>query len=354
MKAHSPWLLPLAGVAAAVLVHNVALSSYHCLATFLKSEKSTPIVPTEAMILCIGLIAAAASYAAAVTLRQALKDRTLLPKTNSARTFLDTALVAQAPGAVQYWLFALLGLAAILFLSALHAVAHVLWHWLEDGLHMPHVAIISLATAAALAIAARVRHRSKSTNTQGDPGQNDALILFLSEHKATSAPFAQLLAPTPMPWSELHIRATLDSHFWAMPARTVSDIWRNGHLRHIVVICSTTSRPQMEEFKEGLRQGMAANPALIHPWPLEGAIDFFNFDQVNAAVKSAYTFLENKGLTRIAIDLTSGTKICSIVGLLESLEPGRGALYVNKDLLVRSYDIQHDSNAWAPLPHEGI
>jgi len=352
---HARWL-PFAGIAAGILVHNVALSALEWLRKSLAAGVVESFGATEGAILAIGAAASLAAFFAARRFRRALNEGHRIAGANRARSFLDTALVVERPGMAHQWLLAYYGLAAIAFLSAIHAVAHVIWHWLSHGLQMSHFAIITASALLALALAAAVRQaeRPESHGTKGDPGQNDALILFLSAVADSEVPiFRQLLAATAMPWKKRHVRETLGAHFWAIPARSVSRIWENGNLQQIVVIGSDSSWPQIPALAEGLRQGMGQAPIEIHRWPLEKGIDFRDFDDVKAAVQSAYAFLEDRGLNRITIDVTSGTKICTIVGLMESLPPGRGAIYVTNDLDVHAYNFEHLDGGWFALPHEG-
>lgn len=348
------FLHPVAGVLAGILVHNVALSTLETLNGNLSDGRLASFGGVNAVILLIGAAAGLLSFLIARRLRRALSDRLRVSGANPAHSLLDTSLLKQAPGREHKWILAGYGLAAIAFLSALHTVSHVVWHWFNHGLHLSHAAIIVASAILALLLAAWASHGEKpeSVGTKGDPGNNDALILFLSEAK-DPATFFHLPDSQPMPWRKSSVRNLLGSHFWAVPARSISRIWENGALCHIVVIVSETSSPQFPVFAEGIRRGMASSPAEIHRLPAAAGIDFFDFASVKSAVEAAYTLLEAKGMRRIAIDVTSGTKICTAVGLLESLPPGRGAIYVTNLLDVYAYDFEHFDSRWNALPHEG-
>ena len=353
---HSRWL-PLAGVFAGILIHNVALSALEWLETSIRGGKVSEFGAANAIILATGGAAGLASYFVALQLRRALEESVRHSGGSAGHSFLGATLAAQTPGPMHRLLLVLYGLTAIAFLAALHAVAHVAWHGLAHGLHVPHFGIIVASAAIALILAATVRRleRPESKVTSGEPGPNDALILFLSPaDEAAIADFERILGDSPMPWKKGAVRDSLGAHRWVMPARSISRIWENNQLRHIVVIGSDLTWASIPRFSEVVRKAMGRNAAEIHVWPSKGFVDFFDSDAVKAAVQSAYEFLEERQCTRIAIDVTSGTVICSAVGLMETLTAGRGAIYVTKSLDVRAYTFEHRDRGWTVLPEEGI
>ncbi|MBL8237407.1 MAG: hypothetical protein JNM66_08315 [Bryobacterales bacterium] len=350
MSSPNSRLFPLAGVAAGILVHNVALTAYHQLEHALASTNLQQFNAPPAIIFTLGALIALAAYFLARSLRSQLEHRSGQP----AKSFLDATIGPASLTRSHTLLLLAYGLVAIVFLSALHAVAHVFWHLSSHYLPPLWLALSSAAAVLLLAEYVRRHEHHAARLLQGEPGEIDGLILFLSNAPPEDAArFQSLVAGRPMPWSREFTTQTLGSHKWAMPARSVSRIWRNRQLRHVVVIGSTTTHPLIPLLTAALAPAMQSSPVQFHPWPAHAGVDFSDANSVTPAVQSAFAFLESQQCTRIAVDVTSGTVICSATGLLESMSPGRGAIYVTNDHTVRAYRFQAGEKHWTPLPHEG-
>ena len=81
--------------------------------------------------------------------------------------------------------------------------------------------------------------------------------------------------------------------------------------------------------------------------PFERGIDFYNLYSLSKAVTRCYHLLAEHGIANPLVDITGGTKECSIAGAALALEPGRLFQYVStEDRVVRQYDLSyrpHDS-----------
>jgi len=354
---HTPWFpAAAAGVVGGILIHNVALSGLHSL-----EQAMLGVVPSADVrsnwIGAAGLVRAGLSMAMVRFLLRSLDREVKESHTrSSSNRLLDTALVRSKPGFAGWFQLVALGLFGVFFLVCLHGLAHAVWHVLAHGLHLHDALVAGVSTVLVLLLAEyyRKHHRVHVSSERGDPGPNDAVIVFLSKEEPGALPqFAGVFE---------RIRKgeePLPSVRWEMPARSIVGVWKRHHLKDVVVIGSGESWPQIPQFVEMIQRELRDGSVSFHCWPPGGrqdapAVDFFDYEEVDHALQSAIRFLEARGRQRIALDITSGTKICSAAGFSATLPSGRGALYVNVKGVVFSYDFTlHGSGGWVALPHEG-
>ena len=314
---------------------------------------------------------------------------------NVSGRLLDPVLITQLPSKSYQWLLVLLGLTLILFLCALHWAGHAIWHYLDHWLdhYLGHYwgnasaswIIVTASSVLTLVAAYYLRQfeRPELKAPRGETGKLDALIIFLSTpNPATPLPqslpneslekaFPRLMQQLTLPLEKDGVKQHFAGHNWAMPILAISTAFAKGELKHVVVIGSADSlNPQNPEklidgswrhahfFCDTVSSRMSAHRPAFQVWPLPQpnrlpGVDFNSFPALETAVDDIYVFLKGKAAQRTAIDLTGGTKICTIVGLMHSLEPGRNAMYVTNNLKVEAYDFRYTAPDEGAVPSDG-
>jgi len=360
------WLPLVLGVSTGILVHNVALSTYELLEHALPEKPWQALLDREAAILGIGVMLGVGLFFLAKRIRERMEQLLIAGGASVSGRLLDPVLIRQLPGrAYEAWLV-LLGLTVILFLCALHWVGHAGWHYLAHALEPfagGHWWIVGVSCVLTLAAAYYLRQweRPELSAYQGGTGELDALVIFLSTPNKVELPgtlageefraaFPRILKSLPLR-SEA-IKADFALHNWAMPIMAISEAFAQGSLTDVVVIGSADSPdPKNPDgswslaryFAETVGNRMGDHPPKFHIWPEAGGINFTDFDALEETIEEAYKFLQKRGARRIAIDLTGGTAICSIVGLLHCLPAGRNAMYITNSLDVRAYDFRYSA-----------
>jgi len=357
MPHSNAWVITALGVTAGIAVHSVALSAFEIGKTW-----ASKLVPgmgneiTSGVILGAGCLMGLLAFWGASWARGRLQGRMRERGDSQISGFLNTALELRSPGKLEGLWMVLIGALGITFLCAMHAVAHEVWHFIHalgDGW------IVGLGMVATLGIAAywRLLERPETAVRQGEPGRTEALILFLSSAEGTEVEFGKNLLALRMPLYKATVRKALGMHRWAIPTRSISRAWEQGALAHVVVIGSTgkgATWPAFEAFRDGILPTFEDSPPEFYLLPKKVGVDFNSFAELQSVLIDAYALLNAKGATRITVDVTSGTKICTVAGLVEALEPGRAACYVTNDLDVKAYDFEHRAPGLSALPHEGI
>jgi hypothetical protein len=144
---------------------------------------------------------------------------------------------------------------------------------------------------------------------------------------------------------------------WCMPmvaiAYNAAEQRHGQPLQRIVAICSADSGPRQNgswrqaEFFEQMvkrlfdRWGTAGGCPDVR-FPSERGVDFHNLLVLANSVRECYRCLAEDGIASVVVDITGGTKECSIAGAAQALEPGRKLQYVSTaDRVVRHYDVTY-------------
>jgi hypothetical protein len=392
--ASTAWL----AVAAGILVHNVALSSYELLQGALERREFTELgeLTVPVMILVIGSGLGVGLFFLGRRLKDWIHDLLEAGGYGVSQRLLDTVVVTESPGGLHKAAVVVLGVVVILFLCALHWVAHEIWHIVAHLWHVPWFLLMGGSAVLALVIAWRLRsvEHEDFQFRMGTPGPVDALILFLSGPLGRPLPgrksgyksvdefrleFESLMKRIELPLTKEKTREIFGENSWAMPICSISEVARS--VKHVVVVGSNDSpnNPGTRGLAAWFGRVVGASlPAEgrpeFHAWPpppsslpsradgeteKEGpsmpGVDFENFDELKEAMEGVLAMLAEKGARRISVDVTGGTKICTIVGLLKMLEPGRNAMYVSTSKLeVYSTVVRSFSHRLGELPHEDV
>ena len=374
------WLPLVLGISTVILVHNVALSTYRLLEHALPEKPLKSLLDREAAILGIGEILGGILFFLAKWIRERMEQALIAGGASVSGRFLDPVLIRQLPGKSYEAFLVLLGLTVILFLCALHWVGHVVWHYLSHALEHAaggHWWIVGVSCVLTLVAAYFLRQweRPELYAHQGGTGKLDALVIFLSTpnqeklpgalpHEEFRATFPRIL--TTLPLRREALKAGFGPHNWAMPIMALSEAFAQGSLTDVVVIGSADSpdpkdldknrqgsRHLAPYFCETVSKRMGDRPPTFHVWPQTGkGVNFTDFKALEETIEDAYEFLQKRGARRIAIDLTGGTAICSIVGLLYCLPPGRNAMYITNSLDVRAYDFRYSAPGTSAVGEE--
>lgn len=381
-KSHG-WLHPvMAGLLAAVVVHCVALSSF---------EIVQHLIGNALVVWLAGVLLGAACYWLGKEIRDKLDEMLDSSGAKTGRPLLETVLSRELPGRKYQWTLVGLGVVTVGFLCALQWVAHETWGFFVHYLHLPGLFVIVAGIVVALLLAWYWRRveRPELKFVHGRPGPLDALVLFLSSPGQTPLPHAQgkYVGGVRMsmddfirdfrevmeerlgrlPVNELEVEQHFGKNPWAMPVWSIARRWKEGSLKHVVLIGSRAAGAFQstiglaQVLQEALEKAIGPGGPAIHIWPngeqAEG-VDFENFDQLHETLRDVRAFLEGqlKGSAhkRICVDVTGGTKLCTIVGLASTLEPGLTAQYVStSDKHVSAYDICYQARGDDGLPPGG-
>lgn len=262
--------------------------------------------------------------------------------------------------------------------------------------------IVPAGTAICAAYTAWIRQRTPIplVKNKEEPGPYSGLILFLSNPLSPRSTMPGLSTSTTangqgvrvfVSWSDFqeHLRKTtinateplqphkayeddivpkmkekFGSHNWMMPFLAILHQANKGRLRHVIVIPSeklpTDTRDVLTErsgtalmvplFTEWIRAQLNQPALRIEAVPPDG-VSFYDPEKLAGAIEAAYSRLrKNEDVTDVIVDLTSGTKECSLAAALQSMSIGRMVMYTdNNSYIPRQYDISIPEHLAAAL-----
>ncbi|MCC6585135.1 MAG: hypothetical protein IT168_00320 [Bryobacterales bacterium] len=388
-RRHTSTVMPVFyATMAALLVHYAGMSSHELFDHWLNGAAFFRNLPgwIPVMIGVAGVLGGALLFWVVLSLKHHIE--TMLESAGYAVSgrLLDTALAKRLPNTSYHLKLALLGGVVVLFLCMLHWVAQESWTAITHGGHLGSASILVASIAGAVGCAALWRRlkRPRLRYRRGSFEGMDGLILFLSSPGAPLPHAAAKYSGRRMTDEEFladfqylmleklkHMPAHIEEvreHFgnknsWAMPVWCIANAVKAGKCPQVVLIGSRPSdgfsgtlamAPVFRSVVTSLL-GPAAPPIHIRPEGQEG-VDFEDFDRVADEVRLAREFLENNmgndPTKRICVDITGGTKICTIVGLMTTLEPGLNTVYVSTSRLrVDVYDMQYVGEGEEAMPH---
>ena len=142
------------------------------------------------------------------------------------------------------------------------------------------------------------------------------------------------------------------NHNWLMPTLSVLRQAQLAKLKHVLLICSLESAEFAKDFEKWIQKNLQSAgviPPEFHVIPNVKGIDFGNSEQLQVSVDKCYEKIEGLKLDNALLDVTGGTKECSIVGAIRSFPVGRAILYIStKDYAIRQFHPiieQHTSDA---------
>lgn len=177
------------------------------------------------------------------------------------------------------------------------------------------------------------------------PRTRKVLAIFLS----TFGPWSQNQKETYQNIDELKVvvgsdefdRERINRTNWAMPLSAIE--YHKKTLREVLVFTSSDSSSQFKVFQDLI---MRLHPSLKIKEMVSGGSDFEDietaFNGVNRLYKNAIASGYNE--KDILVDVTGGHKTNSIAAAMATLAAGREFQYLNKDRVVRSFDVDYDSD----------
>jgi hypothetical protein len=170
---------------------------------------------------------------------------------------------------------------------------------------------------------------------QSFPNKKKNLILFLSALNENSPDPSQI--KTFSDFDKIKIP-------WQMPVIAIN--YHLPVLENVFVVLSEKSKNNFEDFKDLVNRLFPDKNINIIPIGKEKDINFENFEDVNNILENVYNDLKEKYHAKdrdIILDVTSGQKIISIVGAMQTLlTPDREFQYVStSDYQVKSFDVRY-------------
>ena len=134
-------------------------------------------------------------------------------------------------------------------------------------------------------------------------------------------------------------RERINKTNWAMPLSAID--YHKKTLQEVLVFTSSGSSSQFNVFQDLV---MRLYPSLRVKEMVSGGIDFEDIETAFNAVNKLYRDAIASGYSEkdILVDVTGGHKTNSIAAAMATLAAGREFQYLNKERVVRSYDVDYD------------
>jgi len=321
---------------------------------------------------------------------EGMMERSLLyPPSSLRRRFLETTVVIHRPGLRYQVGFGFVSLALLGLGTAVHSVAATLWSLASGHYDVSSaepgdawIAVAGVCLLVGLAFVIRYLDRPEPEVDVSEPGPYAALIMFLS-NPLNQRPAAEGQPPARSPesgeqvtWSVLEndlrtmslvpgdregAKVAFGRNAWLMPVLSIFDqVCKNADaakvLRHVVLIVSKEAETDSGRwtlrsgtlhmapfFVERLKAWIGGSSPSLHVFPAGGA-DFENPKDLQRIIEGAYDLLYREGVAAhegILLDLTGGTKHCSLMAGIVSFDPGRASCYVStSDYRILQYDFR--------------
>lgn len=134
-------------------------------------------------------------------------------------------------------------------------------------------------------------------------------------------------------------KETFGRHNWLMPTLSVLSQAHLGKLKHVFLVCSRESALAADAFETWIKRNLPGNvtASLQFQRLPEEIVDFAKSDEIQAYIDKCYAKIAREKLASSAIlDLTGGTKECSVVSVISALKVGRAIMYIDTN----SYEIK--------------
>lgn len=136
-------------------------------------------------------------------------------------------------------------------------------------------------------------------------------------------------------------REKMNGTNWVMPLSAIE--YHKKTLREVLVFTSSDSSAQFNVFQDLI---IRLNPSLQVKEMVSGGSDFEDIETAFNGVNKLYRSAISSGYSEkdILVDVTGGHKTNSIAAAMATLAAGREFQYLNKDRVVRSFDVDYDSD----------
>jgi len=136
-------------------------------------------------------------------------------------------------------------------------------------------------------------------------------------------------------------RERMNKTNWAMPLSAID--YHKKTLQEVLVFTSSDSSAEFNIFQDLVMQ---LHPSLHVKEMVSGGIDFEDIETTFNAVDKLYKNAIASGYSEkdILVDVTGGHKTNSIAAAMATLAAGREFQYLNKVRVVRSFDVDYDSD----------
>jgi len=231
---------------------------------------------------------------------------------------------------------------------------HALHHGLEWNWHDPALLAASLALLCLIWQIWRLsrEHSGVIVRRLGEARACPNLVLFLSPPYAGRPEEAEKEALLhSLQGAEVNLQkpdwcpSLLTNSPWHMPLEAIAHHARlakasGKQLLSVHVIVSHQTNEYVELFRQLVERGLGQDKLLI---PAPRAINFEDFHEVSEAVNDVIKELKATADDRFLMDITGGSKICSVVAAALCFEEGRRVQYVHGQAgyRVAEYDLRY-------------
>ncbi len=238
--------------------------------------------------------------------------------------------------------------------------AHMLEYWLRHGFRWnPYDIALLAASLAVLFLLWQIwrhsrRHAGVAVHFAGEARACPNLIFFLSPPYAGNPPPPEkdaLLQPIRQARLNLLDPAWCPPFLygspWRMPLEAIAHHARLANtagspFSRVYLIASPQTREYTPLFQRLVEDGLGAQNVV---GAVTQAVNFEDFHEVSEAVNAIFQEVESRGEDRLLMDITGGSKICSVVAAALTFEQGRRIQYVHGQLgyRVAEYDLRYQA-----------